>query len=72
MPKGLRATREPRILTIRGHHVVLDSDLALLYGVTTGNFNKAIKRNQERFPDDFSFMLPKRELARRRNTRGSP
>ena len=53
---------ELRIFTIRGHQVVLDSDLAFLYGVTTGNFNKAVNRNQDRFPEDFSFVLAKKEF----------
>ncbi len=47
----------PKIYVIRNDPVVLDSDLALLYGVTTGNFNKAINRNKHRFPSDFSFVL---------------
>jgi hypothetical protein len=37
--------------------VLLDTDLAMLYGVTTGNLNKAVKRNQQRFPPDFMFQL---------------
>ena len=41
------------ILVIRDEKVMLDSDLAALYGVTTGNLNKAVKRNAERFPTDF-------------------
>ena len=45
------------ILWIRGQKVLLDSDLAVLYGVTTGNLNKAVKRNAERFPSDFMFRL---------------
>lgn len=48
---------EPLILTIRGHRVVLDSDLARLYGVTTFRFNEAIKRNRDRFPGDFAFQV---------------
>lgn len=40
---------------------MLDKDLAILYGVTTGNLNKAVKRNIERFPDDFMFQLTKNE-----------
>jgi len=48
---------EGRILLIRGHKVLLDRHLAELYGVTTGNLNKAVDRNEERFPDDFSFRL---------------
>jgi ORF6N domain len=45
------------ILIIRREKVMLDSDLATLYGVTTGNLNKAVKRNAERFPTDFMFQL---------------
>lgn len=50
------------ILLIRGQKVLLDRDLAGLYGVTTSNFNKAVARNLERFPDDFMFRLNKDEL----------
>ncbi|MGB9476120.1 MAG: ORF6N domain-containing protein [Candidatus Udaeobacter sp.] len=49
---------------IRGQKVLLDSDLATLYGVTTGNLNKAVKRNAERFPSDFMFQLKPEELAK--------
>jgi hypothetical protein len=49
------------ILLIRGHKVMLDSDLARLYGVTTGNLNLAVRRNAERFPDDFMFRLTAKE-----------
>src|SRR5207302_9248357 len=52
----------PRIVTIRREHVVLDSELAALYGVITGNFNKAIRRNADRFPDDFAFQLTAEEF----------
>ena len=55
-------TIERRIFLIRGHKVMLDSDLAELYGVTTFNLNKAIKRNRERFPDDFMFQLSVEEV----------
>jgi phage regulator Rha-like protein len=48
---------EKAILLIRGQKVMLDRDLAELYGVTTGNLNKAVKRNLDRFPDDFMFQL---------------
>ena len=48
---------ENRILTIRGHRVMLDADLAELYGVPTKALNQAIKRNVERFPEDFAFRL---------------
>jgi ORF6N domain len=45
------------IRRIRGQKVLLDSDLAALYGVTTGNLNKAVSRNRDRFPSDFMFQL---------------
>ncbi len=48
---------ERKILFIRGHRVMLDSDLAGLYGVSTGNLNKAVSRNIESFPPDFMFQL---------------
>jgi phage regulator Rha-like protein len=48
---------EPRILLVRNHKVILDSDLAELYGVTTKRLNEQIKRNKERFPADFMFQL---------------
>src|SRR4029453_3535186 len=48
---------------IRGRKVLLDPDLATLYGVTTGNLNKAVKRNADRFPSDFMFQLKPEELA---------
>ena len=41
---------------------MLDKDLAVLYGVTTGNLNKAVKRNIKRFPEDFMFQLTKQEF----------
>ena len=47
---------------IRGQKVLLDSDLAALYGVQTKNLNKAVKRNAERFPADFMFQLTPEEL----------
>lgn len=48
---------------IPGQKVLLDSDLAALYGVTTGNLNKAVKRNSDRFPSDFMFELKPEELT---------
>ena len=45
------------IYLIRGEKVMLDTDLARLYGVTTGNLNRAVKRNLQRFPPDFMFQL---------------
>ena len=50
-----------KIYVIRGQRVMLDRDLAELYGVTTGNLNKAVKRNIRRFPPDFMFQLTKEE-----------
>jgi len=52
---------ESIILLIRGQKVILDRDLAQLYRVTTGNLNKAVKRNLDRFPNDFMFPLTKEE-----------
>lgn len=51
------------ILTIRGQRVMLDSDLAQIYGVSTGQLNQALKRNAERFPEDFAFNLMRQEVA---------
>lgn len=48
---------DPLILRLRGRRVMLDSDLARLYGVSTKRFNEALKRNKERFPEDFAFRL---------------
>lgn len=45
------------ILALRGHRVILDAELAAIYGVTTGRLNEAVKRNAERFPEDFMFRL---------------
>lgn len=50
-----------QIYLIRGHRVMLDRDLAQLYGVTTGNLNKAVRRNILRFPSDFMFQLNEEE-----------
>ncbi len=46
-----------RILEIRGQRVMLDKDLAELYGIETKRLNEAVKRNINRFPDDFMFVL---------------
>ena len=51
-----------KIYLIRGQKVMLDRDLAQLYGVTTGNLNKAVNRNIERFPSDFMFKLTVKEF----------
>ena len=48
---------EGKIYLIRGQKVMLDADLALLYGVETKNLLRSVKRNMERFPADFMFQL---------------
>jgi hypothetical protein len=55
------------ILLIRGHKVMLDADLAALYGVSTKVLVQAVKRNAERFPADFMFQLTEREAVRLRS-----
>ena len=57
-----REAIEQKIYLIRGQKVMLDSDLAQLYGVTTFNLNKAVKRNLDRFPEDFMFQLNAKEF----------
>lgn len=56
-----------RIRTIRGQRVILDADLARLYGVSTKRFNEAFKRNRRRFPEDFVFQLTRQEFAAMRS-----
>jgi phage regulator Rha-like protein len=53
---------QQRIFIIRGQRVILDSDLARLYGITTKTFNRAVKRNALRFPSNFMFQLTRQEL----------
>ena len=48
---------ESKILTVRGVHVMIDKDLAALYGIPTGRMNEQVKRNMERFPEHFRFQL---------------
>jgi ORF6N domain len=50
-----------RILTVRNQRVVLDADLAAIYGVTTKRLNEQFRRNRKRFPDDFAFQLTAEE-----------
>jgi hypothetical protein len=50
------------ICNVRGQRVILDSDLAKIYGVPTFRFNEAVKRNRNRFPDDFRFQLTRDEV----------
>lgn len=52
---------ENKILFLRGERVMLDSDLALLYGVSTKRLNEQVKRNQQRFPKEFMFQLSQTE-----------
>lgn len=53
---------ETLILTIRGERVILDSDLAKIYGVSTARLNQQVKRNIERFPEDFMFRLTPKDF----------
>ena len=53
---------EPHIHDVRGHKVILDADLAIIYGVPTKALNRAVKRNEARFPEDFVFKLTAEEL----------
>lgn len=52
---------ESMIFTIRNHKVIIDADLATLYGVPTKALNQAVKRNEDRFPHDFVFRLTEKE-----------
>ena len=62
---------QQRIHLVRGKRVMIDVDLARFYGVTTKNLNKAVSRNPDRFPDDFSFVLTKEEVANLRFQSGT-
>ncbi len=66
MPKRLLTrtyTVESRVLFLRTHRVILDADIAELYGVPVKRLNEQVKRNQERFPSDFMFQLTGKEHA---------
>ncbi len=52
---------ENKIYNVRGVQIMLDSDLAEMYGVSTGRLNEQVKRNIDRFPDDFMFQLTQEE-----------
>jgi hypothetical protein len=68
MKKAINTERlDPLIVRIRGHRVVLDVDLARLYGVPTFRFNEAFKRNRHRFPADFAFQLTREEFTNLRS-----
>ena len=54
---------EDRIYVLRGKRVMLDSDLAALYGVTTSRLNEQVSRNADRFPEDFTFQVANQELV---------
>ena len=58
----LQETVEKKIFLIRGHKAMLDRDLAELYGVETRVLNQAVRRNRERFPEDFMFSLTREEI----------
>ncbi|HEX3361231.1 MAG TPA: ORF6N domain-containing protein [Solirubrobacterales bacterium] len=60
-----------RIHVIRDHQVMLDEDLAGLYGVETKALTRAVRRNEDRFPDDFMFQLSKEEFAALRRQSGT-
>jgi len=62
---------ERSIFVIRGHKVMLDADLAKLYGVETKALNRAVKRNRERFPGDFMFKLTTKEAESLRSQIGT-
>jgi hypothetical protein len=51
------------ILVLRGRRVLIDAELAVLYGVTTRRLNEQVRRNRQRFPDDFLFELTAEEFA---------
>jgi hypothetical protein len=60
--KLARTDIQSRIVTIRGRRVILDADLARLYGVETKRLNEQVRRNEDRFPDDFAFQLTAEEV----------
>lgn len=66
-PKAVSSTLIPEqvaplVIRLRRENVIIDSDIAGLYGVTTGNLNKAVVRNRERFPEDFMFQVTQEEF----------
>ncbi len=58
----LQETIQRKIFTLRGKRVMLDRDIAVLYGVETRVINQAVRRNKARFPDDFMFQLTKEDI----------
>lgn len=69
VPSAPLDSLEPVIHTIRGERVILDSDLARLYGVETKVFKQAVRRNREKFPPDFMFELTLAEAEKLRRSR---
>ena len=63
MSKSASATIHSVIGTIRGRKVILDTDLAAIYSVTTKRLNEQVKRNKSRFPEDFMFRLTAAEAV---------
>ena len=63
LPVTSMAPIAPRIASVRGQRVIIDADLAALYGVQTKRFNEAVKRNLGKFPADFMFVLTAEETA---------
>ena len=63
MEKDTLANIEGAILTIRGQRVILYQDLARLYGISTKRLNEQVKRNRERFPEDFMFQLEVQDVV---------
>ena len=57
------ASIESAIYSLRGQRVMLDSDLAVIYGTSTMRLNEQFKRNRKRFPDDFAFVLTRKEFT---------
>ena len=60
---ALKGRIEQKILIVRGRRVMLDEDLAEIYGVSTARLNQQVSRNIDRFPDDFSYHITTAEFA---------
>lgn len=69
MPSFVQQDVDRLIITVRGQRVILDSDLAKLYGVSTKVLNQAVKRNKKRFPEDFLFQLERKEAEQWQRSR---
>ena len=65
--RNIRSEPQEAIIRLRGQAVILDSDLATLYGVTVKRLNEQVKRNQKRFPEDFCFQLNPTEAEHSRS-----